>query len=38
MKHVGYTREKLVKPQPLGDTEKMVSGIQAEINQLRRVR
>jgi hypothetical protein len=38
MKHVGYTREKLVKPQPLGDTVKMVSGIQAEINQLRRVR
>lgn len=38
MKHVGYTREKVVKPQPLGETEKMVSKMQAEINKLRRAR
>lgn len=35
MKHVGYNREKLVKPQPLGDTEKKVAAMQAEIDQLR---
>lgn len=38
MKHVGYTREKEVKPQPLGETAKTVSGMQAEINKLRRAR
>ncbi|MDG2400548.1 MAG: SGNH/GDSL hydrolase family protein [Akkermansiaceae bacterium] len=38
MKHVGYIREKVVKSQPLGDTEKTVSGMQAEINKLRRAR
>jgi len=38
MKHVGYTREKVVKPQPLGETEKTVSKMQAEINKLRRAR
>lgn len=35
MKHIGYNREKLVKPQPLGDTEKEVARLQAEIDQLR---
>lgn len=35
MKHAGYNREKLVKPQPLGDTEKKVVEMQAEIDQLR---
>lgn len=34
MKHAGYNREKLVKPQPLGDTEKKVTAMQAEIDQL----
>jgi lysophospholipase L1-like esterase len=38
MKHVGYTREKVVKPQPLGETEKTVSKMQDEINKLRRAR
>jgi lysophospholipase L1-like esterase len=31
MKHIGYNREKLVKPQALGDTEKEVEKRQAEI-------
>lgn len=35
IKHTGYNREKLVKPQPLGDTEKKVAAMQAEIDQLR---
>lgn len=35
MKHIGYNREKLVKPQALGDTEKEVARRQAEIDQLR---
>ena len=36
MKHVGYNREKLVKPQPLGDTEAKVAEMQAGIDQLRK--
>ena len=36
MKHVGYNREKLVKPQPLGDTEAKVATMQADIDKLRR--
>ena len=35
MKHTGYNREKLVKPQPLGDTERQVAGMQVEIDRLR---
>ncbi len=36
MKHVGYNREILVKPQPLGDTEAKVAEMQAGIDQLRK--
>lgn len=36
MKHIGYNREKLVKPQALGETEKQVAQKQAEIDALRR--
>ena len=36
MRHIGYTRSKVVKPQPLGDTEKNERQLQAEIDRLRR--
>ncbi|PQO39410.1 lipolytic enzyme [Blastopirellula marina] len=36
MKHVGYTREKTVSPQPLGDTEDVAAQLKEKINQLRR--
>ena len=36
LKHVGYTREKLVAPQPLGDTDEKVAKLQARIDALRR--
>ena len=36
MKHIGYTREKTVPPQPLGDTEEVAASIQETINQTRR--
>jgi lysophospholipase L1-like esterase len=36
MNHIGYTRQKLVKPQPLGDTEIEVAKMQKEIDALRR--
>ncbi|MBI1247919.1 lipolytic enzyme [bacterium] len=36
MKHIGYTREKTVAPEPLGDTEQAAAKLQAEINELRR--
>lgn len=36
MKHVGYTREKTVPPQPLGGTEEVASQLKEGINQLRR--
>lgn len=36
MKHVGYTREKTVAPQPLGDTEAEAAKIQKKIDALRR--
>jgi len=36
MKHIGYHREKLVEPQPLGETESEVAQRQAEIDALRR--
>jgi hypothetical protein len=35
MKNIGYTREKTVSPQPLGDTEKLATSMQAEIDSLR---
>jgi len=31
MKHIGYNREKLVQPQPLGNTESVVAKMQADI-------
>lgn len=36
MKHIGYTREKKVEPQPLGDTEASAAKLQTEIDRLRR--
>lgn len=36
MKHIGYTREKTVPPQPLGDTEEVAAQMKDGINQLRR--
>ncbi|EAQ77670.1 SGNH/GDSL hydrolase family protein [Blastopirellula marina] len=36
MKYVGYTREKTVPPQPLGETEQESAQIQAKINDVRR--
>ncbi|YCM42253.1 SGNH/GDSL hydrolase family protein [Verrucomicrobiaceae bacterium 227] len=36
MNHIGYNREKLVKPQPLGETESEVARRQAEIDTLRK--
>jgi lysophospholipase L1-like esterase len=36
MRHIGYTREKTVEPQDLGDTEGVANVIQQEIDELRR--
>ncbi len=36
MQHIGYTREKTVAPQPLGDAEKEAAEMQAKIDVLRR--
>lgn len=36
MRHIGYHREKLVEPQPLGDTEAKVAEMQVKIDSLRR--
>ncbi len=36
MKHVGYTREKTVKPEPLGTTEADATKVQEKIDALRR--
>ncbi len=36
MKHIGYNREKLVKPQSLGGTEVEAAKMQTEIDKLRR--
>jgi hypothetical protein len=36
MKHIGYTRETVVAPQPLEDTTAQVAKLQAEIDALRR--
>lgn len=36
MNHIGYTREKTVTPQPLGDTETRAAKIQEQIDRLKR--
>lgn len=36
MKHIGYTREKTVSAQPLGDTEEVATKIKETIDQIRR--
>ena len=36
MKHIGYTREKTVPSQPLGDTEEVAAKLKDGINELRR--
>jgi lysophospholipase L1-like esterase len=36
MKHIGYTREKVVEPQPLGTTEADAAKLQEKINGMRR--
>ncbi|UUO04857.1 SGNH/GDSL hydrolase family protein [Blastopirellula sp. J2-11] len=36
MKHIGYTREKTVPPQPLGETEQAAAQMKATINDVRR--
>jgi hypothetical protein len=36
MNHIGYTREKTVAPQPLGDTEIRAAKIQEHIDLLKR--
>jgi hypothetical protein len=36
MQHIGYTREKIVAPQPLGETEADAAKIQEKIDALRR--
>lgn len=36
MQHIGYTREKIVAPQPLGDTETEAAKMQEKIDSLRR--
>jgi lysophospholipase L1-like esterase len=38
MGHIGYTRERKVEPQPLGDTEEQVAKLQQQIDALRRQR
>jgi lysophospholipase L1-like esterase len=38
MKHVGYTREKTVEPQPLGNVEAEVARVQERIDALRRAK
>jgi lysophospholipase L1-like esterase len=38
MKHVGYTREKTVEPQPLGKSETEAAQLQEQIDALRRKR
>jgi hypothetical protein len=36
MQHIGYTREKVVAPKPLGETETEAAKMQEQINALRR--
>lgn len=38
MPHVGYTREKVVAPAPLGDAEAQVAKLQAKVDELRRAK
>jgi lysophospholipase L1-like esterase len=38
MAYVGYTREKVVAPTPLGDTQEQVAKLQAKIDELRRAK
>jgi len=38
MRHVGYTREKTVRPEPLGSAEADAAGLQEKIDALRRRR
>ena len=38
MAHVGYTREKVVAPAPLGDAEAQVAKLQAKVDELRRAK
>lgn len=38
MKHIGYTREKRVDPQPLGDSEAAAAKLKEQINQLRQAK
>jgi hypothetical protein len=38
MKHIGYTREAKVEPQPLGVIEGEVGKLQVKIDQLRRAK
>jgi hypothetical protein len=38
MKHVGYTREKTVEPQPLGNVEAEAARVQERIDALRRAK
>ena len=36
MKHIGYTREKTVKPEPLGTAEEEAAKLQEKIDAIRR--
>jgi lysophospholipase L1-like esterase len=36
--HVGYSREKVVAPTPLGDAEEQVAKLQAKVDELRRAK
>ena len=38
MAHVGYTRERVVAPTPLGDAEEQVAKLQAKVDELRRAK
>ena len=38
MKHIGYTREAKVEPQPLGSVETDAAKLQEKIDALRRAR
>jgi lysophospholipase L1-like esterase len=38
MRHVGYTREKVVAPEPLGSAEATAAAVQAKIDALRRTK
>lgn len=38
MAHIGYTREKVVAPAPLGDAAEQVAKLQAKVDELRRAK